>query len=325
MLMQINVLCPDGALGKLENCLPAGSRQIGNIEISINGNKNRYDGIVVLQSTTAYDRKELSCKEGNALLIVREPQDILRMPPRYVNQFDHVLTPNAKVRGKNTIYSQFGQLWTINKSYSSLEAMAVPEKTKVLSTVTSLKADTRGHQYRLALCRRIQKEFNDCFDWYGRGVREIDDKWAAIAPYRYHLVFENSRWDHYWTEKLTDAYLGFSMPIYIGCPNITDYFPKNSLSVLSHKSVDLAISQLRKVLEVDAYMESLDPINVARKKVIHEYSFFHVLIGLVNQYFENTNRYKPINLCWFENTAYRYHLKKFIKRTVKQLIRKKQS
>lgn len=323
--MHINILCPDSALGKLENCLPAGSRQIGNIEISVNGNKNRYDGIAVLQSTIGYGRKELSCKEGNALLIVREPQDILRMPQRYINQFDHVLTPNGKVQGLNTIYSQFGQLWTINNSYSSLAAMTVPEKTKVLSTVTSLKTDTRGHQYRLTLCRRIQKEFNDCFDWYGRGIHEIDDKWVAIAPYRYHLVFENSRWDHYWTEKLTDAYLGFSKPIYIGCPNIMDYFPENSLSVLSHKSVDLAISQLRRVLEADAYAKSLAPIIIARNKTIHEYSFFHVLIGIVNQYFENTDRYKAINLCWFENTAYRHHLKMFIKRTVKQLIRKKQS
>ncbi len=317
--MQINILCPVDAVKKLNNCLPTGSQKIGNIEISINGNKKCYDGIVVLQSTTGYAQKELYCKEGNALLVVREPQNILRLPLTYINQFDHVLTPNGKVRGKNTIYSQFGQLWTINKAYPSLASMDPPKKTKVLSTATSAKIVTRGHKYRLALCQRIQKEFNESFDWYGRGVHEIDDKWEAIAPYRYHLVFENGLWDHYWTEKLTDAYLGFSMPIYIGCPNITDYFPANSMAVLSDKSIDLAVFQLRKLLVADKYPKVLDQIIFSRNKIINEYSFFQVLVNLVDKYFKNTDDYKPINIGAFENIAYRYNLKTFLKRGLRKL------
>ena len=317
--MQINIICPVDAVKKLKNCLPEGSQRIGNIEISINGNKKRYDGIVVLQSTTSYAPKELYCKEGNALLIVREPQNILRMPLTYLNQFDHILSPNGKVGGENTIYGQFGQLWTINKSSLSLNSMVPPEKTKILSTVTSSKIVTRGHKYRVALCRRIQREFNDCFDWYGRGVHEIEDKWEAIAPYRYHLVFENGRWDHYWTEKLTDAYLGFSMPIYIGCPNITDYFPEKSLAVLSDKSINLAVSQLRNLIAADEYLKALDPIILSRNKIIHDYSFFQVLENMINKYFSNTDCYKVINFCEFENTAYRYNLKKILKRGMRKL------
>lgn len=312
--MKINVLCPDDALEKLKNCLPLGNGNIGNIEFILNGNETVYDGIIVLQSTSRYQHKKLCVKDGNSLMVVMEPPDILRMPSMYINQFDHVLTPNCKVRGVHTIESQFGQIWTVNKSYQSLAAMKPVNKTRYFSTVTSTKVVTRGHKQRLKLACRIQQEFFSCFDWYGRGVREIKDKWDAIAPYRYHLIFENGRWDHYWTEKLTDAFMGFSLPIYVGCPNITDYFAKESIVVLDDKNPCRAIDQLKEVLERDAYTEAFEHILVARNKVIHEYSIFNVLVKFIDEYFSGSSCYKVINLHNFENIAYRYNVRKLFKK-----------
>jgi hypothetical protein len=45
---------------------------------------------------------------------------------------------------------------------------------------------------------------------------------------------ENSQSPHYWTEKLTDAYLGWAFPLYVGCPNVGDYFAKESFLLARH-------------------------------------------------------------------------------------------
>jgi hypothetical protein len=299
--------------------MPMGSETIGNVVFSINGSAKRYDGIVVLQSTRRYEYEELCCKEGNALLVVMEPQDILRMPSGYTNQFDHVLTPNCKVRGKHIIHSQFGQLWTFNQDYESMILKRPPDKTLNFSTVTSIKTDTNGQRRRIELLRRIQEEIG--IDWYGRGVSEIEDKWDAIAPYKYHLVFENGRWPHYWTEKLTDAFLGFSLPIYVGCPNIKEYFSQEALILLDDTSPQKAVNQLIKLVEDDAYSIAFQSIVSARNKVIYEYSLFNVLIKLIQQYFSmSTTSYKRIDLRLFENISYKYSIRKMLKRSLRNLI-----
>ena len=45
---------------------------------------------------------------------------------------------------------------------------------------------------------------------------------------KYTLAIENTSEPHYFSEKITDAFLCNTMPIYFGAPNIFEYFPKNS-------------------------------------------------------------------------------------------------
>jgi hypothetical protein len=312
--MKVNIICPEDAVRRLVNCLPGGDAKIGNIIFSFNNRDEYYDGIVVLQSTSSYDYDALYFREGNSLLIVREPQDILRMPSRYINQFDHVLTPNRKVKGKHTINAQFGQLWTFNKNFDMLVAEPPPRKILNLSTVTSLKANTQGHKKRLELLKLIKKELGNDFDWYGRGVRPVEDKWDAIAPYCYHLVFENGQWPDYWTEKLAEAYLGFSMPIYVGCTNIQDYFSKESLAILDDLTLAHVIRKLADLLEGDVYTKAFASIVDARNMLLQEYSFFKILVKLINENFSNGNvAHKMVRLSEFSNTAYLYNPKKLLK------------
>lgn len=320
--MKINIVCPNSAKERLESCMPTALESAGSIEFSINGEEMAYDGVVVLQSTSGYNCSSLSCPRGNALLVVREPQDILRMPARYVRQFDHVLTPNRKVSGVHTIYSQFGQLWTVNRSYKELDAMAVPEKTKLISTVVSTKRVTKGHRFRFDLTQAIAQELGDAFDWYGRGVRKIEDKWDAIAPYKYHLVFENGQWPHYWSEKLTDAFVGFSMPIYVGCPNIIDYFQSDAIVILDARNLEKAISQLKSIISDDPYDRSFHHLLAARNKVIREYSLFHKLEKIIQSHFcEKITAYRKIELGEFENVAYRYSPEKMLRRLRYRLVK----
>jgi len=99
-------------------------------------------------------------------------------------------------------------------------------KSKLMSVITSSKDFTEGHQKRLNFVRRLKDYFGEDIDVFGRGIREVDDKWDAISPYKYHIALENSVYPHYWTEKLGDVYLSGAYPIYYGCLNLEDYFPE---------------------------------------------------------------------------------------------------
>lgn len=317
---RINLICPKSAVQMVRNCMLSESDQNRNVQFFINGNEKFYDGVIVLQSTSRYNYANFGCKVGNSLLVVMEPEDILRMTSSYLDQFDHILTPNRKVTGKNTIRGQFGQLWSFDKSRESLLLMRPPSKTRVISTVTSTKVVTKGHSRRLELLRKIQTAFPDQLDWFGRGVREIDDKWEALEPYRYHLVFENGQWPDYWTEKLTDAYLGYTMPIYLGCQNIEKYFSAGSMIKLESTNPEIVIPVLTQILEEDTYAKSLKQINIARDKIINEYSLFCVLSRLMSEHFNlDESRHKEIDLRGFKNIAYRSSLKKVLKRGLKKL------
>ena len=51
---------------------------------------------------------------------------------------------------------------------------------------------------------------------------------GGIKSYKYHLVIENNNLDYVISEKLMDAYLGLSYPIYYGGKMVDRVFPNNS-------------------------------------------------------------------------------------------------
>ena len=64
---------------------------------------------------------------------------------------------------------------------------------------------------------------------FGKGFKWIETKAEALDDYEFHVAIENHFAPHVWTEKLADAFLGFTVPIYFGCPNVYDYFPKENI------------------------------------------------------------------------------------------------
>lgn len=72
-----------------------------------------------------------------------------------------------------------------------------------LSTVTSALAWMDGHKKRLDFLKYLQGSVD--FDRFGRGVKDLEDKWDGLAPYRYSVAFENCSSSHYWTKKLIEC------------------------------------------------------------------------------------------------------------------------
>jgi hypothetical protein len=112
------------------------------------------------------------------------------------------------------------------------------------------------------------------FDLFGRGFGLVEDKWQAVASYRYSIAVENYSNPYYWSEKIADCFLGWSMPIYYGCTRITDYFPAESMILIDIHRPDDALERIREALQSGRWQKNLDAIRFAREQVLERYQFF---------------------------------------------------
>ncbi|MGC8604542.1 MAG: glycosyltransferase family 10 domain-containing protein, partial [Desulfomonilaceae bacterium] len=55
---------------------------------------------------------------------------------------------------------------------------------------------------------------------------ECSNKIRTLGKFRFNLVFENCIFPGYLTEKIFDAMLAGTVPIYLGAPDIQDFVPK---------------------------------------------------------------------------------------------------
>lgn len=106
-------------------------------------------------------------------------------------------------------------------------------------------------------------------------------KIAFIKDYKFNLAMENSCINGYVTEKITDAYLAQTIPIYFGAPDIADEFDINSfIDILSFKTFDDAID---KILDINTdqikYMHMLNSKNLIHLDYIDKLkTFLHNII-----------------------------------------------
>jgi hypothetical protein len=147
--------------------------------------------------------------------------------------------------------------------------------------VVSAKRFTAGHRKRLDFLARLRNRFGPRLDVFGRGIRDIEDKWEALREYKYHIVLENTSCRDYWTEKLADAFLAYCYPVYFGCTNIADYFDPNAMSVIDIEQPDAALALIDRVFASSVYERHAADIAAARRKVMDTYNVFAVIANLI--------------------------------------------
>ena len=82
------------------------------------------------------------------------------------------------------------------------------------------KCSTKGHRWRHYLASELKAYFGNQIDVFGFGHNPVPDKKVAIDLYQYAIVIENDDFAFYATEKVVDALLGWSLPIYAGAGNL---------------------------------------------------------------------------------------------------------
>jgi Glycosyltransferase family 10 (fucosyltransferase) C-term len=266
----------------------------GACQFYVNEPVEQCDWWFVCHNSALKKRIVANCDPAHIVYVSMEPDDSALQG--FYNQFSKLVICSPRIKHSSILYRNGITWWAginvrfvnghqfspdISHDYNSLMSLQLPSpKLDRISIITSNKVFLPGHRQRLAFIERLKRsEISDRIDVYGGGHNPIADKLEAILPYKYHIALENSVLDHYWTEKIGDAFLGYSLPLYHGCKNITSYFPSDSLLKLDIAS-DHAISEIKAALDQDLFSQRLQAIDIARKRVLNDYNLFALMASI---------------------------------------------
>jgi hypothetical protein len=271
---------------------PEGDGIWGTSRFTINGDARGFDWLVAYDEINGQVRCDIP--ESRRLLIISEPPGMKNYHPRYLNQFGTLISPVAMPGfAGRVVREQPGLPWFLGLdlsnaassvpsrySYKELAALPYPQKQHGLSAVISTKSKLPKHRRRVEFVLELRERLGEKFHLFGRGFREIDDKAEAILPYSHHLVIENNDEDSFFTEKLADAFLGWSLPLFSGCRNIDRYFDDGMLLPIDIERTD-AIDIIAAMLAEPIIPQRLDLIGAARVRLMTRYNVFALIHGIV--------------------------------------------
>ncbi len=249
------------------------------------GNEQNYDWLVVYDDFVG--KIDLKCASQNTLLVTLEPSSIKTYESAYIRQFGYVLTGQEDwaLKHPGKIHSQPALFWYYGttRSYDQIAQKLPQEKTLSISTVTSSKNHTHTlHKKRNFFIEELHKKLPQ-LDRFGRGIREIKDKADALDSYKYHIAVENHRCDHWWTEKLSDAFLGLTLPFYYGAPNASEYFPSESFIEIDINDPVKSSQIISIAMKNNEYEKRLKHINKSRQFVLDKYNFYATISKIIEQ------------------------------------------
>lgn len=276
---------------------PGSYPQWGNCLFDFDVDCRDYDWLVVYQdipkSGGMLAEEKLVCPKEKTMLITGEPSTITVFGRDYIRQFGCILTfqePWA-MRHPNVIFHHPGLMWFYGLPFGDGEHITwdrmaetpPPLKTRPISTVCSERTGkTTLHSARVDFTWRLKEELEE-LDIFGHGVKKMVDKAEALDDYQHHIVIENHVYPHHLTEKLPDAFLGYTLPFYHGAPNAADYFPKDSFIPININDYERSRDIIKSHLANNEYKDRLPYIIEARRIVLEEQNLFAIITKKINE------------------------------------------
>jgi len=152
--------------------------------------------------------------------------DFLSNIDAYMNIFDLFFTSDKK------LYSAHERIKFVPANTTWVKDFCIPEKTKLISMITSNNSQTIGHKIRNQLANQLIHSV----DIYGRGINPINIKEDGLRDYMFSFAIENSSYSSYFTEKILDCFAMGTVPIYWGSPDIGDFFNTDGIILLNDLS-----------------------------------------------------------------------------------------
>lgn len=244
------------------------------------------DAVIILNLVP--EMTAVNCAPENVWALIQEPYVqgesdwMIKGHGQYAHVFTHYPVKSA---GTKYIRCQPAVPWHVNKSYDELKSTAVPNKQKSISWITSNLRLFPGHDCRMDFLNFLRSQ-DLAIDLYGKGINYIEDKWDGLAPYRYSLAIENSSGPDYWTEKLADCFLSWTVPIYYGCTNLEEYFPAKSFIRIDINQPEAALEVITYTLSTDNWEARMPALVEARNLVLERYQFFPQMQNLVDHHYK---------------------------------------
>lgn len=171
----------------------------------------------------------------------------------------------AKIKGSELFC--FGSCWVIADKANYKEEFNTNKKFK-LSFIRSSKRELPGHQLRYEIESLLEKEYK--FELFFPKSR-IDNKDVLFIDSMFHLTIENSRYDNYFTEKLIDCFMSYTIPVYWGAPNVSEHFDSNGIIQFSTKE---ELQNILNKLTPEDYASRLESVKKNYEIAKEKYAFF---------------------------------------------------
>ena len=271
---------------------PKGGGDWGRWRYSFNTGADTAQWLVVYDELRASVRTTVP--KARRIIVISEPSDFKVYSPGYLNQFGVMLSPMPTPGFTGLqIQTDVGLPWSFGLDmlspkrpfpcrydFDALAALERGEKAHALSAVVSMKVQLRKHRVRVEFTEALAGRLGERLIRYGQGLKPIGDKADAILPYTHHLVVENNDEDNFFTEKLTDAYLGWAMPIFSGCRNIESFFSADALRRFDIYAPD-AVDRVVAALDAPVTPAHWAAIGEARTAVLERYNIFARLSDII--------------------------------------------
>ena len=180
-------------------------------------------------------------------------------------------------------------LMHIDRSWDFLVNAPAPVKSEDVVMISSSLKTITGHRERVEFIERLV-ESELPFSLWGRGDEFkkypnyrgfAPQKWDVLASCKYSIVVENSVVPFYWTEKISDSLLAFTLPLYHGSPNVSQFLPKDCYIPIDIHDPFCA-DKIKEITATGEYEKRLPAIIEAREKILHEQNLFAFLNREIN-------------------------------------------
>jgi hypothetical protein len=263
------------------------------------------DYVIVLNNRMKVDTP-VACPREHIWAIMQEPYYrgftdwVVEKHETYAKVFTH---QRAAYGDDKHVPSQPALPWHVNKTYDELIVAAVPDKSKNLSWIVGNALDLPGHLQRWSFLEFLKKDPALGLDLYGKKIRYIEDKWDGLAPYRYSLAVENTSGPDYWTEKIADCFLAWTVPLYCGCTNLEDYFPGESFIRVDIGKPDESLAEIKRILREDDWERRIPALKQARELVLNRYQLFPFAAGLIHSQHSPGGEKRPVTIPAYRRSA----------------------
>lgn len=230
-----------------------------------------YTHIILLNTGMPQIKKNI--KKENIIGLACEPIFYLGLTPEFVQYAEkniHKYFIGDIYELRKPFVEGYGFLW------HNAPLSYIPVKQNNMSIMVSQKKNAPGHKYRHDLVERILSSTLP-IDIYGRGSnaykqfygedKRIKGNFDYMEPYEsyhYHICIENFQTNHYFSEKIVNALLCGTTPLYLGCKNIDSYLPDSSIHLSGDIDKDMVL--LSSILQSpNMYKKKIDVDMVKQK------------------------------------------------------------
>jgi hypothetical protein len=266
-----------------------------NKKYFVNSNIEKPDYWFILENTKSNKIESVNIEKKNIYFLNSEtryePSFFLRpSKEKFLKQFNHVYSPNF-INSKNVSNVPPFLMWRLrgdpfNDFFEDSDLDFYqnfnPVKDRLLSVYCTTKQITEVQKVRLDFVKKLKEILGDDLHWYGADLK-TKTKIEGVGRYKYHLVLENQLQNNFISEKLYDAFLGNSYPIYAGAPNAHEYFNSDSFSEINLNDFNGSIKKITDCLSSNKERKYAHSINESKIQILEKFN----IIKRIDEIIEN--------------------------------------